>query len=819
MPVHNVGGLLRQSLDSLLAQINVDWECMCVDDGSTDGSSAILREYADADARFRVIRQENLGTVAARKRAVAAAQGDWALFLDPDDYLTPNALETLSAEADRTDADIVQYGVNVIETIERRAEEHARMAAYFNSPPGAKDAGELYKAVFIDRSLPWNLIGKIVRLNVAHPAFAAQCDAYSINETDMYALFHVIANMDRPLRIIPARLYNYRCGGGISTKPEMTLEEYRRTLGKFDALDALNAIEGLEGDAWRARAAIASQMLGSSFYAAAGRLDDPQDVPAAFDMLLSRVPARELAIALVQRYHATPALLARLVARMGVFRRAPAQDRETGTPRDKTLWITRDAMFCGDDRYPLPPLHAKSPASLVARVQKIMDIVPRLALDSAHSSGCDTPDVFWDLLACKLGCGVRFLIHHPLPCTEALWRAPAASVFTNEADVLRLADCVFVQTKLDRAALLAEGVNAILPRRQKGGGEAKGAAVRKAVNPNEAAYVLWVGRLSSEKHPGDAIRIFARLHRKLGDKVRFVMVGSGEEPFELGVRRQAKDSGLGDAIVFTEQTQDLKPLLDGAAALLATSDFETFPRETIAAVEAGLPAVTYCQPQITTWRTRANVAEVPYRDIAGASLALERAIAGYTAQPCTAPGCEPDDQGNPLPAYIAALKRALFNLHERRTAQIKAVVEKRDAAVAQIAELERASENLQQDLFAARKEARRAEDTIAYKNRALRECKRSLEEAVATIAKRNYSIAERDKSLQDLRREVARLQVLASYPPLKVCAREIMRRAKLFLRRPFARSKNKEAKVAHSGENAQPVSKQQEKASNTANES
>ena len=66
MPVHNVGGLLRQSLDSLLAQTNVDWECMCVDDGSTDGSSAILREAFHDDQCSRVRRKYELRRVEAQ---------------------------------------------------------------------------------------------------------------------------------------------------------------------------------------------------------------------------------------------------------------------------------------------------------------------------------------------------------------------------------------------------------------------------------------------------------------------------------------------------------------------------------------------------------------------------------------------------------------------------------------------------------------------------------------------------------------------------------------------------------------------------------
>ena len=59
IPVYNVAPYLRECLDSVVAQTFTDWEAICVDDGSTDGSGAILDEYEAGDKRFRVIHQRN----------------------------------------------------------------------------------------------------------------------------------------------------------------------------------------------------------------------------------------------------------------------------------------------------------------------------------------------------------------------------------------------------------------------------------------------------------------------------------------------------------------------------------------------------------------------------------------------------------------------------------------------------------------------------------------------------------------------------------------------------------------------------------------
>ena len=96
IPVYNVEPYLRECLDSVLAQTCADWEAICVNDGSTDGSLEILQEYAAKDARFRIINQPNKGLSAARNAGVHDANGEYILFLDSDDWIVPDALERLN---------------------------------------------------------------------------------------------------------------------------------------------------------------------------------------------------------------------------------------------------------------------------------------------------------------------------------------------------------------------------------------------------------------------------------------------------------------------------------------------------------------------------------------------------------------------------------------------------------------------------------------------------------------------------------------------------------------------------------------------------
>lgn len=106
VPVYKGVRFLKEALESVRAQTFADWECLCVDDGSRDGSAVLLDELAAAEPRFRVFHRENGGTSVARNFALGQARGRYIAFLDEDDVYHPRMLETLHAVAERTQADV-----------------------------------------------------------------------------------------------------------------------------------------------------------------------------------------------------------------------------------------------------------------------------------------------------------------------------------------------------------------------------------------------------------------------------------------------------------------------------------------------------------------------------------------------------------------------------------------------------------------------------------------------------------------------------------------------------------------------------------------
>lgn len=97
IPVYNVDKYLRECLDSVLNQsYKENFEVICINDGSKDGSLAVLHEYRGKDNRIKIIDQENKGLSEARNVGIRDAKGDYIFFLDSDDWIEQNTLEVLA---------------------------------------------------------------------------------------------------------------------------------------------------------------------------------------------------------------------------------------------------------------------------------------------------------------------------------------------------------------------------------------------------------------------------------------------------------------------------------------------------------------------------------------------------------------------------------------------------------------------------------------------------------------------------------------------------------------------------------------------------
>lgn len=113
VPVYNVEQYLTECIDSLLSQTELFDEIILVNDGSTDQSGEICEEYTKKNTKIHLINQKNLGLSAARNAGLEKANGDYVVFIDSDDYVSPHMSCRLREELDSKDIEVLFYNADI----------------------------------------------------------------------------------------------------------------------------------------------------------------------------------------------------------------------------------------------------------------------------------------------------------------------------------------------------------------------------------------------------------------------------------------------------------------------------------------------------------------------------------------------------------------------------------------------------------------------------------------------------------------------------------------------------------------------------------
>lgn len=115
VPMYNSEKYIKKCLESLLSQSVDDYEILIVDDGSNDSSKNICMEYQRKNGKIKVYSQENGGVSKARNFGISKAKGDYIIFVDSDDWVDNNLLETIKLYIDQYTPDILIYGIKYIQ--------------------------------------------------------------------------------------------------------------------------------------------------------------------------------------------------------------------------------------------------------------------------------------------------------------------------------------------------------------------------------------------------------------------------------------------------------------------------------------------------------------------------------------------------------------------------------------------------------------------------------------------------------------------------------------------------------------------------------
>jgi glycosyltransferase involved in cell wall biosynthesis len=110
IPVYNSEKYLIKCINSIVRQTEPNFEAIFIDDGSTDSSASIINEFMDTDSRLKIFSQTNSGPGAARNLGIINSSGKYIMFLDADDYIEPDTIETLYKIIKKEESDFLFYG-------------------------------------------------------------------------------------------------------------------------------------------------------------------------------------------------------------------------------------------------------------------------------------------------------------------------------------------------------------------------------------------------------------------------------------------------------------------------------------------------------------------------------------------------------------------------------------------------------------------------------------------------------------------------------------------------------------------------------------
>lgn len=220
MPIYNAERFLHEAIDSLLAQTSNQWKLICIDDGSTDSSKAIVEEFCKKDSRIKLICQENAGPAVARARAIEIADTEYVSILDSDDAYAPDYVEKMLARAEETDADIVVPDVEYFN--EGKAVQPNQFATFHLSSDMLITDGKQAFAM----TIPWKLHGwMMIRTSLAKKYYTKQQASYSKFNSDEYITR--LLYLKSKITALCSALYRYCVNpNSITRKPSLKIMDY-----------------------------------------------------------------------------------------------------------------------------------------------------------------------------------------------------------------------------------------------------------------------------------------------------------------------------------------------------------------------------------------------------------------------------------------------------------------------------------------------------------------------------------------------------------------------------------------------------------------
>lgn len=654
VPVFNDEATIGASLESALGQTLAQIEIIVVDDASTDRTPEIVAEYAERDPRIRLIRQpENMSAFQARRAGILAARAPYLLFLDGDDELNQNAARVSFDRAEATQADIVQFGIEIVMlngtsggSWEARSQpKHAELegedivANLF--PTGIAAAGQLWKYLF-----------RTGLLREVYEKLPPDARFYRANDIPVAFLAAATA---RRYASVPTKLYRYFWGRGASGRSVTSVKDIDFFMSAIDAFDSTkNAVQeagyrhpnpqALFDSHASARASIVGVAMRWAF-----KTTDPELLRIAADRIRQRVgevgmievAARHHPPALDQlAEHASPVTLGERPVRSILITTATLT-----TGGVSMVVLTQARVFVaaghrvtiavrrpGSDKNAVPQgvaFYEVTQGTLEEKLDTWAEICIKERVDVIidhrvlYSKDWHT----YVLMANALGIPTIGWIHNfagrPIYDLSDM-HGHLKRVLNSLAHVVTLSplDVVFWKLRgIERTAYLPNPPSPLLLEHS-----VKAHPKPAPVGPID---LIWVGRMEQHTKQVHELLSVATELRKLGVDFRLRVIGPDQKDYTAAqFNSAAKKSGLADRVKATGplQGEALLAAIDEAHAFVGTSIIEGYQLTLIEAQSRGLPVFMYEMPWLVPVQDNGGIVSVPQGDATALAFHIQRVM-------------------------------------------------------------------------------------------------------------------------------------------------------------------------------------------------
>lgn len=224
MPVYGAETTIETAVKSIIGQTLTSWELLAVDDGSPDRSGEILDRIASTDPRIHVIHQNNGGVAAARQAGLDRACGSYAIHIDPDDWIEPDMLEALVAEARSTGADMV-----VCDFFEDRKDK----SILVRQAPSTLTPDSLSQGLFQQlHGSCWNKL-----ISSAYSSMERFTPGLNLSE-DLLYICKILSHQPR-IAYLPRAFYHYRISTSGTMSTTYTAARFRQLRDIYNQLESI----------------------------------------------------------------------------------------------------------------------------------------------------------------------------------------------------------------------------------------------------------------------------------------------------------------------------------------------------------------------------------------------------------------------------------------------------------------------------------------------------------------------------------------------------------------------------------------------------